>query len=190
MSWLFRVLTALTVGFVLIGASITAAAAPDPGGTATANETTTASDGDRMVRQISPTTYIERWDYDEESEVWTITLQSEIPTQLTISEATVMDSEGSRRFNIRRYDIQRGQTTIRFSAPSIDGTAAVTLVTTESLAAGHGVYLQSGSTTDNPFRIFEGIDGLLVGVGVSVSTAFLAAVVLIRRESDGVEVAD
>jgi hypothetical protein len=189
MSWFFRVLTALTViAALLVGPTIgTAAAAPN--GTATAT-TTTAPEGDRMVRQISPATYIESWDYDEQSEVWTITVQSNVSTQLTISEATVMDSEGSRRFNIRQYDIERGQTTVRFRAPAVDGMAAVTLVTTESMAAGHGVFLQSGESTGNPFRIFEGIEGLLVGVLVSVSMAFLSALVLLRRESDGVEVAD
>jgi hypothetical protein len=191
MSWFFRVLTALTVIAALLIAPITVGAAPDPTGTASTSTATTTEPGEQMSRTISPVTYVETWEYDHGRGVWTITVQSEVPTQLTVSESVVMDSEGSERFNIRQYDIERGQTTLTFRAPPESGLSRVSLTTTESIAAGTGVALQSGSrSTGNPFTIFDGIDGLAVGVFLSVGMAALSAVLLLRREADGVEVAD
>jgi len=173
----------------ITAAQVTTPAPPDPPD-GNRSAPTTAPEGETMVRQISPATWIKSYNYDADAGVWTITIKSEMPTTVTISEATMMDSEGSRRFNIRQFDIERGQTTIRFKAQPIDGASQVSITTPESVNLGRGVALQSGSTTGNPFHIFEGIEGLLVGVLVSVSMAFLSALVLLRRESDGVEVAD
>lgn len=117
--------------------------------------------------------------------------RGETPTTITLTEMVTLDSGGSATVSFKQVRILPDErTTIRVSVGESGGVAAVLLTTPESVEANEALILQEGKPTDDPFAIFEGVQGLLVGVGVSVLMAFLAAVVLLKRESDGVEVAD
>jgi hypothetical protein len=138
--------------------------------------TTTAPPDESIVIQLSPATWITDYEYDDGE--WSITLKSEMPTTLTVSEAVPMDESGAERFSIRQYDIERGVTTVKFQAPPIDGMSKVSLTTSESIANGNGVYLQSGSRSVSrepvPFNtanIFIGVSAL-GGAGLAFAFAY------------------
>jgi hypothetical protein len=158
------------------------------------NATTTAPEDDPVaVADQLGDLVIHDYEYRDGPGVMVIeaTWTDRAPTTLTLTEIVTLDSGGSATISFKQVRLMPDERTeIRIAVDGSDGVAAVLLTTPASVDQDEALILQEGAPTDDPFAIFEGVQGLLVGVGVSVTMAFLAALVLLRRESDGVEVAD
>jgi hypothetical protein len=125
--------------------------------------------------------------YEYRNGVFRITFQNtaKVAKRVTVSDASPIEGKGAASFNIRTYRILPGKETVEMQ---VQGKAAVSITTRESLRNGEGVYL-SEEPADNPFSAFGGTGGLLAGIGTSVSVSLLAAWFVVWKEADGVEVA-
>jgi hypothetical protein len=171
-----RILFALLV--VAVATMPAAAAAPDDPGVP--NATTTVEQADDRTVRISPATRIT--DYTYQNGVWRVTVESEISTTLTIAEATRMDEGGARSFRIRQYRVQRGTSTVTFQADRVDGMAAISVTTPESIQGGEGAYVQAGDAVGNPLADTSPTLGWFGGAGVAVLSFVGAAVMVMRSE--------
>lgn len=85
--------------------------------------------------QLSPTTSIDRWQY--ENGTFIVTISSQIPTRVTITDAAALndlftEGEGAAtgKVNDRTVTINPGTQTVEFRAESVDGAAGITLKAT------------------------------------------------------------
>lgn len=180
------------IGVMVMASISTAPVSAQSAGNDTATTTASEDESVEMADQLGDLV-IHNYEYRAEGGEMVIeaSWRGETPTTVTLTEMVTMDSGGSSQVTFKQVRLLPDtRTTIRVSVDESGDVAAVLLTTPESVDANEALILQEGSPTDDPFAIFEGIQGLLVGVGVSITMAFLAAVVLLKRESDGVEVAD
>jgi hypothetical protein len=156
----------------------------------TTNETTTAADvepGERTKR-IDSTTRITNWRYDENSQEFVLTVESEIPASMTAAES-VPSGEGMREAAIVERQLYVGTNTVRVPARKTNGTAVISITTSKSIDAQRQIIVQYGERDDdeaNPFETFGGESGLFWGVGMTVILAALAAWYTVRTEASGV----
>jgi len=159
----------------------------------TTNATTTAAaveDTDRKrTKRVDSTTTITNWRYDEASQEFVLTVQSEIPATMTAAES-VPTGEGMREAAIVERELYVGANTVRVPARKTNGTAVISITTPKSVDAQRQIIIQYGEreTDDeaNPFETFGGESGLFWGVGMTVIVAALAAWYTIRTEASGV----
>jgi hypothetical protein len=149
-----------TSSIATLGALSSSASAQD-GDNQTATSTTTEPETDTVVREIDENTRVTDWSYQDGA--FTVTLESDTVSTVTLSEQIGADREGSGRFGIRQVRVTNSnpvETTI--PAQKVDNKAVITLVTSASINQGYGIYLQAG----NGFNLFDGpATWSLAGIG-------------------------
>jgi hypothetical protein len=82
--------------------------------------------------QLSPTTTIDRWEY--ENETFAVTISAVAPARVTLTDAGRLsevlsggDGAATARVNTRTVTITPGTQTVQFRAQEVDGAAAITL---------------------------------------------------------------
>jgi len=187
-----RFLLIALVAIATIGAAPMPIAAQEDVAENATNATEQNDDGPQgFETQVDSKTVVRAWSYDTDEEQFTLTMESEETTRVTISEA-ISDSEaGSGTFSIQTITLRANETkTVTMPAePGPSQEAKISLTTSRSIDAGRGAYITTGQISNNPFSAFGGTSGLFVGVGLTIVIAAVAAFFVLRRESDGVEVA-
>jgi hypothetical protein len=130
MNRIFRLTLTLLVVTSAIGAVAIPAVAQD------ANSTATTPEPERSTTiQLSPTTRIDAWQY--ENSTFFVTITSKIPTRVTITDAAALNelfTEGqgaaTGKVNDRTVTITPGTQTIEFRAQEVDDAAGITLKAT------------------------------------------------------------
>lgn len=134
------------------------------------NRTTTEQtiDGQRIDSNVVLTD----WDFDRESQTFTLHFQSEERTSITITEA-VSSTGGSGRMSIERVRLSKGEQKVQFRVSSRED-AALAITTRQSIQQGHGTFVAAGADSlplprvNLAFGVAVGISVMVVGMAVAV----------------------
>jgi hypothetical protein len=125
----------LTLTLLVVTTAIGAVAIPAVAQEATNSSAATPEPERSTTIQLSPTTRIDAWQY--ENSTFHVTITSQIPTRVTITDAgalTDLFTEGqgaaTGKVNDRTVTITPGTQTVEFRAEEIDGAAGITLKAT------------------------------------------------------------
>lgn len=132
------------------------------------NQTTTGTSTDTVSEQteieLSPTTKIVGWRYANAT--FEVDIQSSTPTRVTVIDAGALygaltDGDASAAVSVRRrgYNINAGETTIRFSAKQVDGSSAITLAAVNGNRIG---LLRSAGFGGGAAYVAQSTAGLLI----------------------------
>ncbi|AUX10684.1 hypothetical protein AArcSl_3077 [Halalkaliarchaeum desulfuricum] len=173
--------TVLVVSTLAIGGVAAQGEAPMPTPTNDSDEEAPAIHLDSDVRILE-------WEYTDDR--FTITLEADHPTHVTITEST-QAVEGATSFAIIRERVLPGKNELTIPVEPVAGEAAVALTTSESVQEGRGVKLSTGITEQaSPFERTSPAAGWFGGAA-TVAFVFVAVAWRARRkEYDAPEVAE
>lgn len=186
-----RIFLALAVIATLLGATGVAVAQEVPNAT----ETTAAPEG--VVEQdatvgLSPTTTVTHWRF--ESGTWELTIESTVPTRVTVSDSTAIakalsDGDGAKSSTIRAgrqsFNVPNGETTIQFDGTVHQGMSAVTLTANNG---GNVGVLRTDDWTPTKPAVAYGTTQALVGGATIVTAGSIYRWVKKRREEKKMEI--
>lgn len=162
-----RIIT-LTLAVALILSAVPTGALAQEAGPSPQNET--AAQETEYLQEIDPTLRLVDWDYD--GSTFYLTLESDISTRLTATEA-VQFEEGTGQMTIERHNVPRGTTTITVNVEPRNGEAGLVLTTPTSINNGSGTYISTGQSSSNPFASTSSTAGWLGGAA-TVGCMFIA----------------
>lgn len=130
-------------------------------------------DATTYTATVGPVTKLVDWDYEDGA--FHLILESKVPNMVTLTE-NVAVRKGATTFNAKRITVPAGRSKITMQAAPVEGAAAISLTTSQSLSAGSGLLLSTDDRTGtSPFAATSSTAGWLGGAGVSVFVAGLAA---------------
>lgn len=165
---------------------------------AQANETATtteapANESDAVV-YVDDVVKVTDYSYDAEREMFRVVLENEGDTtrQVTITEVIQARDEASGSMGVQMLSLSPGERTVEVPVTKTDGSAAVMIVTRQSLERGEGTFLRVG---DDLPSIFSGDAtwgyvrlGGLGGAGGVIILAILLGWHRVADSNDSVEV--
>jgi len=152
-----RIAVAVVVAALLAvaGASGVAVAQEQPDTTTTAEANSSESD---VVAEVDGQVRVAAYEYDSDREVMSVTVEhvDEAGSTASLTFTEVIDSRdgSSGSFGVEQLRLRPGETaTVHVNAKQVDGTAAVMIVSQESLSEGRGVFVKEGKI---PSSLFDG----------------------------------
>lgn len=179
---------------IVLVASLTLGGAIAPVAGAQETETTptpTATPtGEQTTIQLSPTTRLAGWSY--ENSTFSLTIVSKTPTRLTLTDAGALSDELTRRGGAssakipqRTVNVENGETTVTFRAKKVDGESAVTIA---ALNGDGLVLVRTGAMGGDRPPVNYGTAQALVGAAAIASALGTFWYVKRKREEQQVEV--
>jgi hypothetical protein len=208
----FLALLALLVATTLVGAAAGATAgidaAPqasnqsaDSGSTSTSTETANATDtASGIIANVDGRVYVVGKRYNATTETFWVRAKNTGPTEATLTMTEAIDpsesKQSSRSFGIIRLTIDSGERTwVRVDARRVGRYAAVTVVTTRSIAQGNGAFIREDRDDDGGLLDGEATGGQVRSAGLGTLAFSVVMVVLgawhwLAKSSNDVEDVD
>jgi hypothetical protein len=121
----------LTLTLLVVTSAIGTVAIPSVAQEATTSGTATP-EPERTTIQLSPTTQVDSWRFDNST--FYVSISSDIPTRVTLTDAgklsaTLSEGEGAASATVRQrtVNVAPGTQTVQFRATEHDGASAITL---------------------------------------------------------------
>lgn len=178
--------------FLLVAIVIATFAAPVA---AQENATTEAApEEEESIVYVDDEVKVLDYSYDEDREMFAVSLENEgeATRQVTITEVIQARDEASGSMGVQMISLSPGERTVEVPVKKTDGSAAVMIVTQQSLERGEGTFLRVG---DDLPSIFSGEAtwgyvriGGLGGAGGTIVLALLLGWHRVADSTDSVEV--